>query len=47
MDFYLFDRTYKIIHFDDLSQLKNGQKIENEVDVTFSQNEVFVLQLRL
>lgn len=45
MDFYLFDRTYKIIHFDDLSQLKNGQKIENEVDVTFSQNEVFVLQI--
>ena len=45
MKFYLFDRTYKIIHFEDLSQLKFGQKIENKINVTFSQNEVFVLQI--
>lgn len=45
MKLYLFDRTYKIIHFDDLSVLKNGTEIVESAKVTMSQNEVFVLQL--
>lgn len=45
MKLYLFDRTYKIIHFDDLSLLKNGTEIVDTAKVTMSQNEVFVLQI--
>jgi len=45
MAFYLFDRTEKIIHFDDLSILKTKDKIEDSVKLTMSENEVFVFQL--
>ena len=45
MKLYLFDRTYKIIHFNDLKVLENGEEIIDSVRVTMSQNEVFVLQL--
>lgn len=45
MKFYLFDRTDKIIHFDDLAQLENKIEIKGEISAVFSQNEVFVLQI--
>lgn len=45
MDLYLFDRTEKIIHFDDLSILNGREKIKNSVEVVMSENEVFVFQL--
>ncbi len=45
MEFYLFGRMDKIIHFDDLSILKNAVKIEKRAEATMSQNEVFVLQI--
>lgn len=45
MEFYLFGRMDKIIHFDDLSILKNAVKIEKRAVATMSQNEVFVLQI--
>ncbi len=45
MEFYLFDRTDKIIHFDDLSILNGAKKIEEKVKTVMSQNEVFVLQI--
>lgn len=47
MKLYLFDRTYKIIHFDDLSILNEAEEIKNSVRVTMSQNEIFVLQVAL
>ena len=45
MEFYLFDRADKIIHFDDLSILNGAKKIEEKVKTVMSQNEVFVLQI--
>ena len=45
MKLYLFDRTYKIIHFDDLKVLENAAEIIDSARVTMSQNEVFVVQL--
>lgn len=45
MKYYLFDRTYKIIHFDDLSNLKNGKEIFSETEIPVSKNEVYILQL--
>ncbi len=45
MELYLFDRTEKIIHFDDLSILDEKRKIEDSAEVTMSENEVFVFQL--
>lgn len=45
MKYYLFDRTYKIIHFDDLSNLKNGKEIISETEISVSKNEVYILQL--
>ena len=45
MEFYLFDRTDKIIHFDNLSILNEAKKIEEKVKTVMSQNEVFVLQI--
>lgn len=45
MKYYLFDRTYKIIHFDDLSNLNNGKEIIGETEISVSKNEVYILQL--
>lgn len=45
MKLYLFDRTYKIIHFDDLKILNNAKEIGNSVRTVMSQNEIFVLQV--
>lgn len=45
MNLYLFDRTEKIIHFDDLSILNSREKIRNSAEVVMSENEVFVFQL--
>lgn len=45
MDLYLFDRTEKIIHFDDLSILNGRCKIENFAETMMSENEIFVFQL--
>lgn len=45
MNLYLFDRTEKIIHFDDLSILNGKEKIRNSAEVVMSENEVFVFQL--
>lgn len=47
MQLYLFDRTEKIIHFDDLSILDKRDKIDTYVQVEMSENEVFVFQLAL
>ncbi len=45
MDLYLFDRTEKIIHFDDLNILDDRHKVNGSVMLTMSENEVFVFQL--
>lgn len=45
MELYLFDRTEKIIHFDDLSILNNKSKIDDAVTAVMSENEIFVFQL--
>lgn len=45
MDLYLFDRTEKIIHFDDLSILDDSRRIDASCEVVMSENEVFVIQL--
>lgn len=45
MKLYLFDRTEKIIHFDDLSILKDKAQIDGNAEVIMSENEVFVFQL--
>lgn len=43
----MFDRTEKIIHFEDLSILNGHQKIEKQAEVLMSENEIFVFQLAL
>lgn len=45
MKFYLFDRTDKIINFDDLTVLTSERFIKDKFSFTMSQNEVYVLQL--
>ena len=45
MELYLFDRTTKIIHFDDLSILDSRHRIINQAQAVMSENEVFVFQL--
>lgn len=45
MKLYLFDRTEKIIHFDDLSILNNANEINGSAEMVMSENEVFVFQL--
>lgn len=45
MNLYLFDRKDRIIHFEDLSILKKAKSLDNTVQLTMSQNEVFVFQL--
>lgn len=45
MKLYLFDRTYKIIHFEDLSVLNDGTEVYDGIRKTMSQNEIFVIQL--
>lgn len=45
MDLYLFNRTEKIIHFDDLNILDGRHKINGSVMLTMSENEIFVFQL--
>lgn len=45
MELYLFDRTEKIIHLDDLSILSGREKISDFVEVIMSENEVFVFQI--
>lgn len=45
MKLYLFDRTEKIIHFDDLSILNDSKKIDDFAEVLMSENEVFAFQL--
>lgn len=45
MKLYLFDRTDKIIHFEDLRILSESRRIKDTVRVTMSENEVFVLQI--
>ncbi len=47
MDIYLFDRTEKIIHFDDLSILDDNHKVNDRVMLTMSENEIFVFQLAM
>lgn len=47
MELYLFDRTEKIIHFDDLTILNNENKISDSVKLSMSQNEIFVFQIAL
>ncbi len=45
MNLYLFDRSDKIIHFEDLSILNEKNKINSEAELIMSENEVFVFQL--
>ncbi|MGN0536030.1 MAG: glycoside hydrolase domain-containing protein [Eubacterium sp.] len=45
MELYLFDRTEKIIRFEDLSILKDENKINGTAYLSMSENEVFVFQL--
>ncbi len=45
MKFYLFDRTEKIIHFEDLSILSDREEIKDNVQVSMSENEIFVFQI--
>lgn len=45
MDFYLFDRTEKIIHFDDLGALTPNRKISGKITAVMSQNEIYVIQI--
>lgn len=45
MKLYLFDRMYKLIHFDDLSVLSDGIYIDECVSARMSKNEIFVLQI--
>jgi len=45
MNLYLFDRTEKIIHFDDLSILNGKKPLIDPVQLIMSENEVFVFQL--
>lgn len=45
MNLYLFDRTEKIIHFEELSILNGRKKIEDSVELTMSENEIFVFQI--
>lgn len=45
MELYLFDRTEKIIHFEDLSILNNAYKIEGFAEAVMSENEIFVFQI--
>ncbi len=45
MKLYLFDRKYKLIHFEDLSVLSDGVYIDKCVNVRMSKNEIFVLQV--
>lgn len=47
MQLFHFDRTEKIIHFEDLSILSDDRKIENSVNFVMSENEVFVFQIAL
>lgn len=47
MKLYLFDRTEKIIHFDDLTILNSKPEITQTVELSMSENEVFVFQLAL
>ena len=45
MKLYLFDRKYKLIHFDNLSVLSDGVYIDRCVNARMSKNEIFVLQI--
>ncbi len=45
MEFYLFDRKDKLIHFDDLSLCTPERLVQGKIDCTMSQNEVYVIQL--
>lgn len=45
MKLYLFDRTEKIIHFDDLSILEGKEPLVKAAELIMSENEVFVFQL--
>lgn len=45
MKLYLFDRSEKIIHFDDLSILNEKNRVEGTAELIMSENEVFVFQL--
>lgn len=45
MDLYLFDRTDKIIHFDDLTILNSDRRIQDCIDLYMSENEIFVFQI--
>lgn len=45
MKYYLFDREYKIIHFEDMGNLEHGVEIVGTVPVTMSKNEVYILQI--
>jgi len=45
MELYLFDRTEKIIHFDDLSILDDAYKIEDSAEAVMSENEIYVVQI--
>lgn len=47
MELYLFDRTEKIIHFDDLTILNDKSAVNDLAELTMSENEVFVVQLAL
>ncbi len=47
MELYLFDRTQKIIHFDDLTILNDKSRINNLAELVMSENEIFVVQLAL
>ncbi len=47
MKLYFFDRTFQIIHFDDLDMLNNSTEIQERINVQMSQNEVFVLQIAM
>lgn len=45
MNLYLFDRSEKIIHFEDLSILNEKNKINSAAELIMSENEVFVFQV--
>lgn len=47
MEFYLFDRSEKIIHFDDLNILTNRLIDDRGVGFNMSRSEIFVIQIAL
>ncbi len=47
MKIFFLDRSFPLRYFTDLKQLESFKKIDSEINVSFSKNEVFVFQLLL